>query len=187
MKQGMFKMLTFSCLCSSFLRTSVYEHADWIWKRRCLQPSHQLQWKLPATFPWTALHPTTRVSTATQRYDERHLYAVLLMIYWKEPLLAHLATFVWSYVGVGHVFGFMYFFLFLGGFTAFGQGKVTPFGQNMTAPGVTNNPFLVRCVRFYQNCICTISVNYLLASFVMILKTLLSDVHLFLCSLGVKL
>lgn len=29
-----------------------------------------------------------------------------------------------------------------GGFAAFGQGKVTPFGQNMTAPGVTNNPFL---------------------------------------------
>uniref|UniRef100_A0A671MG11 Arf-GAP domain and FG repeat-containing protein 1-like n=1 Tax=Sinocyclocheilus anshuiensis TaxID=1608454 RepID=A0A671MG11_9TELE len=29
-----------------------------------------------------------------------------------------------------------------GGFAAFGQGKVTPFGQNMT-PGVTNNPFLV--------------------------------------------
>ncbi|XP_016363228.1 arf-GAP domain and FG repeat-containing protein 1-like isoform X1 [Sinocyclocheilus anshuiensis] len=28
-----------------------------------------------------------------------------------------------------------------GGFAAFGQGKVTPFGQNMT-PGVTNNPFL---------------------------------------------
>ncbi|XP_056099285.1 arf-GAP domain and FG repeat-containing protein 1a isoform X4 [Rhinichthys klamathensis goyatoka] len=30
-----------------------------------------------------------------------------------------------------------------GGFAAFGQGKVAPFGQNMTAPGVTNNPFLV--------------------------------------------
>ncbi|XP_051535699.1 arf-GAP domain and FG repeat-containing protein 1-like isoform X6 [Myxocyprinus asiaticus] len=29
-----------------------------------------------------------------------------------------------------------------GGFAAFGQGKVTPFGQNMTAPGVTNNPFV---------------------------------------------
>ncbi|XP_042627420.1 arf-GAP domain and FG repeat-containing protein 1-like isoform X3 [Cyprinus carpio] len=29
-----------------------------------------------------------------------------------------------------------------GGFAAFGQGKVTPFGQNMTAPGVANNPFL---------------------------------------------
>ncbi|XP_067306441.1 arf-GAP domain and FG repeat-containing protein 1a isoform X5 [Pseudorasbora parva] len=29
-----------------------------------------------------------------------------------------------------------------GGFAAFGQGKVAPFGQNMTAPGVTNNPFL---------------------------------------------
>ncbi|KAF4104324.1 arf-GAP domain and FG repeat-containing protein 1a isoform X2 [Onychostoma macrolepis] len=29
-----------------------------------------------------------------------------------------------------------------GGFAAFGQGKVTPFGQNMTVPGVTNNPFL---------------------------------------------
>ncbi|XP_016397261.1 arf-GAP domain and FG repeat-containing protein 1-like isoform X5 [Sinocyclocheilus rhinocerous] len=29
-----------------------------------------------------------------------------------------------------------------GGFAAFGQAKVTPFGQNMTAPGVTNNPFL---------------------------------------------
>ncbi|XP_073673606.1 arf-GAP domain and FG repeat-containing protein 1a isoform X2 [Garra rufa] len=29
-----------------------------------------------------------------------------------------------------------------GGFAAFGQGKVTPFGQNMAAPGVTNNPFL---------------------------------------------
>ncbi|KAK7156715.1 hypothetical protein R3I94_006680 [Phoxinus phoxinus] len=28
------------------------------------------------------------------------------------------------------------------GFAAFGQGKVAPFGQNMTAPGVTNNPFL---------------------------------------------
>ncbi|XP_051965847.1 arf-GAP domain and FG repeat-containing protein 1-like isoform X2 [Xyrauchen texanus] len=29
-----------------------------------------------------------------------------------------------------------------GGFAAFGQGKVTPYGQNMTAPGVTNNPFV---------------------------------------------
>ncbi|XP_073719015.1 arf-GAP domain and FG repeat-containing protein 1a isoform X2 [Misgurnus anguillicaudatus] len=29
-----------------------------------------------------------------------------------------------------------------GGFNAFGPGKVTPFGQNMMAPGVTNNPFL---------------------------------------------
>ncbi|XP_059390133.1 arf-GAP domain and FG repeat-containing protein 1-like isoform X2 [Carassius carassius] len=29
-----------------------------------------------------------------------------------------------------------------GGFAAFGPGKVTPFGQNMTAPGVANNPFL---------------------------------------------
>lgn len=29
-----------------------------------------------------------------------------------------------------------------GGFAAFGQGNVTPFGQNMVAPGVTNNPFL---------------------------------------------
>lgn len=29
------------------------------------------------------------------------------------------------------------------GFAAFGQGKVAPFGQNMTAPGITNNPFLV--------------------------------------------
>ncbi|RXN18729.1 arf-GAP domain and FG repeat-containing 1-like isoform X6 [Labeo rohita] len=30
-----------------------------------------------------------------------------------------------------------------GGFAAFGQGKVAPFGQNIVAPGVTNNPFLV--------------------------------------------
>ncbi|XP_051963332.1 arf-GAP domain and FG repeat-containing protein 1-like isoform X5 [Xyrauchen texanus] len=29
-----------------------------------------------------------------------------------------------------------------GGFAAFGQGKVTQFGQNMAAPGVANNPFL---------------------------------------------
>ncbi|XP_057206467.1 arf-GAP domain and FG repeat-containing protein 1a isoform X2 [Triplophysa rosa] len=29
-----------------------------------------------------------------------------------------------------------------GGFTAFGQDMVTPFGQNMTVPGLTNNPFL---------------------------------------------
>ncbi|XP_051719564.1 arf-GAP domain and FG repeat-containing protein 1a isoform X3 [Ctenopharyngodon idella] len=29
-----------------------------------------------------------------------------------------------------------------GGFAAFGQGKVAPFGQNMTGPGITNNPFL---------------------------------------------
>ncbi|XP_026082470.1 arf-GAP domain and FG repeat-containing protein 1-like isoform X4 [Carassius auratus] len=29
-----------------------------------------------------------------------------------------------------------------GGFAAFGPGKVTPFGQNMTAPGVANNPFM---------------------------------------------
>ncbi|XP_065136783.1 arf-GAP domain and FG repeat-containing protein 1a isoform X3 [Paramisgurnus dabryanus] len=29
-----------------------------------------------------------------------------------------------------------------GGLNAFGPGKVTPFGQNMMAPGVTNNPFL---------------------------------------------
>ncbi|KAK2880824.1 hypothetical protein Q8A67_018092 [Cirrhinus molitorella] len=29
-----------------------------------------------------------------------------------------------------------------GGFAAFGQGKVPQFGQNMTAPGVTSNPFL---------------------------------------------
>ncbi|XP_051521215.1 arf-GAP domain and FG repeat-containing protein 1a isoform X3 [Myxocyprinus asiaticus] len=29
-----------------------------------------------------------------------------------------------------------------GGFAAFGQGKVTQFGQNMAAPGVPNNPFL---------------------------------------------
>nr|AAH56768.1 ArfGAP with FG repeats 1 [Danio rerio] len=29
-----------------------------------------------------------------------------------------------------------------GGFAAFGQGKVPPFGQNMVGPAVTNNPFL---------------------------------------------
>ncbi|XP_056613521.1 arf-GAP domain and FG repeat-containing protein 1a isoform X2 [Triplophysa dalaica] len=29
-----------------------------------------------------------------------------------------------------------------GCFTAFGQDMITPFGQNMTAPGLTNNPFL---------------------------------------------
>ncbi|XP_073778879.1 arf-GAP domain and FG repeat-containing protein 1a isoform X7 [Danio rerio] len=29
-----------------------------------------------------------------------------------------------------------------GGFAAFGQGKVTPFGQNMVGQAVTNNPFL---------------------------------------------
>uniref|UniRef100_A0A8C1CW75 ArfGAP with FG repeats 1a n=1 Tax=Cyprinus carpio carpio TaxID=630221 RepID=A0A8C1CW75_CYPCA len=38
-----------------------------------------------------------------------------------------------------------------GGFAAFGQGKVTPFGQNMTAPGVANNPFLVRKMTFFLN------------------------------------
>lgn len=37
-----------------------------------------------------------------------------------------------------------------GGFAAFGQGKaaVAQFGQNMAAPGVTNNPFLV-CTDVY--------------------------------------
>lgn len=51
-----------------------------------------------------------------------------------------------------------------GGFAAFGQGKaaVAQFGQNMVAPGVTNNPFLV-CTAF-NHCLCLLYLLFFLLS-----------------------
>lgn len=99
-------------------------------------------------------------------YNSVHRYAAfcrMILLYFSKKDF-HMVTFFCSHL-----------FVLLGGFAAFGQGKVAPFGQNMTGPGITNNPFLVsKRTHFCKTAIFIFSFILLIMFFLNIYKVYIS-------------